>query len=325
MAQSITAVETVVVTTINFLRMKHLIVFLTLLTGSLNLLAEGNNSVIAEGAKLELLSRGFSFTEGPCADSKGNVYFTDQNLDRILKWSTDDLLTVFMSPAGRANGMVMDREDHIIACADAKNEIWKIALDGTYSVVMRGDAYNGKLFNGPNDVWAHPDGSYYFTDPMYRRPWWGNREQKEIDGEYVYRMSSDKKIQRIIADVKKPNGIIGTPDGKKLYVADIGAGLIYKYKLTDEGQPESREIFCKSSCDGMTLDEKGNLYVTNNRGVVVFDKNGKELEVIPVPEGWTANVCFGGKDHNKLFITASKGFYSIKLKYRGADFAGTCE
>lgn len=283
-----------------------------------NILAE---SVVAEGAKLQLLSKGFSFTEGPTCDSKGNVYFTDQNLDRILKWSTDGILTVFMSPSGRANGMFMDDQDRLIACADEKNELWRISMDGTKEVLMKGTDANGKLFNGPNDVWVHPNGNYYFTDPLYRRPWWGDRTDKEMDGQHVYLLEAGKSEfpVRLTEDLKQPNGIIGTPDGKKLFVADISAGLIYRYDILTDGTLDNKELFCRGQSDGMTLDVEGNLYITNSRGVVVFDKTGKESEVIKVPEGWTANVSFGGKNHDVLFITASKGFYSIQLKHKGAN------
>lgn len=278
-------------------------------------------SVVAEGAKLELLSRGFSFTEGPTSDSRGNVYFTDQNLDRILKWSTDGILTVFMSPSGRANGMFMDAQDHLIACADEKNELWRISLDGKKEVLMKGYDDKGKLFNGPNDVWVHPNGDYYFTDPLYRRPWWGDRSGKEMDGQHVYRLEAgkDKLPIRLTEDLKQPNGIIGTPDGKTLFVADIGAGLIYRYNILSDGTLGDRQLFCKGQSDGMTLDDVGNLYITNSRGVAVYDKTGEEKEVIKVPEAWTANVSFGGKNHDVLFITASKGFYSIKMKHRNAN------
>lgn len=278
-------------------------------------------SVVAEGAKLELLSRDFSFTEGPTSDSKGNVYFTDQNLDRILKWSTDGILTVFMSPAGRANGMYMDAQDHLIACADENNELWRISLDGKKEVLMKGVDDKGKLFNGPNDVWVHPNGDYYFTDPLYKRPWWGDRNGKEMDGQHVYRLEAgkDKLPIRLTKDLKQPNGIIGTPDGKTLFVADIGAGHIYRYVILSDGALGDRQLFCKGQSDGMTLDDVGNLYITNSRGVVVYDKTGEEKEVIKVPEGWTANVSFGGKNHDVLFITASKGFYSIRMKQKGAN------
>jgi gluconolactonase len=280
-------------------------------------------SVLAEGAKLELLSRGFSFTEGPTCDSKGNVYFTDQNLDRILKWSTDGILTVFMSPSGRANGMFMDAQDHLIACADEKNELWRISLDGKKEVLMKGGDANEKLFNGPNDVWVHPNGDYYFTDPLYKRPWWGDRTGKEMDGQHVYRMGAgkDKFPTRLTDDLKQPNGIIGTPDGKTLFVADIGAGIIYRYDILSDGELGNRQLFCKGQSDGMTLDDAGNLYITNSRGVVVYNKAGEEREVIKVPEGWTANASFGGKNHDVLFITASKGLYSIQMKHKGANAA----
>lgn len=279
------------------------------------------DSIIAKGAKLKLLSRGFSFTEGPTCDSKGNVYFTDQNLDRILKWDTDGILTVFLTPSGRANGMYMDATDHLIACSDDKNELWKIAPDGTHEVLLKGNAYHDKLFNGPNDVWIHPNGDYYFTDPLYSRPWWGNqRSGQKMDGHHVYRLAeSGGDPIRLTTNLKQPNGIIGTPDGKTLFVSDIEAGVIYKYKIQGDGSLLNRKIFCKAQSDGMTLDESGNLYLCNNRGVVVYDKEGEEIEVISVPENWTANVCFGGKNHNTLFITASKGLYSIQLTQKGAN------
>ncbi|MBO7524116.1 MAG: SMP-30/gluconolactonase/LRE family protein, partial [Verrucomicrobia bacterium] len=98
--------------------------------------------------------------------------------------------------------------------------------------------------------------------------------------------------------------------------------IIYKYDISsDKGgiSLSNKQVFCKDQSDGLTLDDQGNLYLTNGRGVVVYDKTGKEIEVIRVPEGWTANVCFGGKNHDVLFITASKGLYSIHLKYKGAN------
>ena len=298
---------------------KFCLVAALLCAGAASAFAE---SVIADGAHLELLSKGFSFTEGPTCDSKGNVYFTDQNLDRILKWSTDGILTVFMSPAGRANGMYMDAEDHLIACADNKNELWRISLNGEKECVLSSLDLLDKYFNGPNDIWVHPSGDYYFTDPLYKRPWWGDRTGKELDSEDVYVFTKEKQLIKIANDLKKPNGIIGTPDGKTLFISDIGAGIIYKYAISSDKDGiklENKQVFCKDQSDGLTLDDHANLYLTNGRGVVVYDKTGKEIEVIKVPEGWTANVCFGGKNHDVLFITASKGLYSIHLKYKGAN------
>src|SRR5262245_33509349 len=124
----------------------------------------------APGAQVEKLAGDFSFTEGPTADAAGNVFFTDQPSDRILKWSVEGKLSTFLQPSGRSNGMYLDRAGQLIACADEKNELWSIAPDGKSTVIWR--EYEGKKLNGPNDVFVHPSGSLYFTDPFYKRPWW---------------------------------------------------------------------------------------------------------------------------------------------------------
>ena len=125
-------------------------------------------SPIAAGAKVEKLAGGFKFTEGPAPDAGGNVYFTDQPNDRILKWSTDGKLTTFMEPCGRSNGLCFDKDGMLWACADEKNELWKIDVKTKEKTVVVKD-YEGKLLNGPNDVWVRPDGGAYFTDPFYKR------------------------------------------------------------------------------------------------------------------------------------------------------------
>jgi len=121
-------------------------------------------------------------------------------------------------------------------------------------------------------------------------------------------------------DLKKPNGITGTPDGKTLFVSDIGAGQTWRYEIQPDGSLANKTLFCKMGSDGMTIDADGNLYLTG-RGVTVFDKTGRQIDHVNVPEPWTANVCFGGKDHTTLFITASKSLYSIQLRVKGANAA----
>lgn len=275
--------------------------------------AAASRSVIAPGATMVKLAGEFAFTEGPASDAKGNVYFTDQPNDRIMKWGIDGKLSTFLQPSGRANGLSFDSRGYLWACADGKNELWRIDPKGKVTVVLKG--YEGRLFNGPNDLWIRPSGGLYFTDPFYKRPYWerGPQEQKEA----VYHLGRDlKTLTRVADDLQQPNGIIGTPDGKTLYVADIRGNKTYRYDIQKDGALKNKRLFCEQGSDGMTLDHEGNVYLTG-RGVTVFDKTGKQIEQIPVPEGWTANVCFGGKDRRTLFITASKGLYGLRMHTRG--------
>jgi gluconolactonase len=134
----------------------------------------------------------------------------------------------------------------------------------------------------------------------------------------VYFLPVDRKnLKRVITDLKQPNGIIGTADGKTLYVADIGAGKTYAYDVQSDGSLTNKRLFCELGSDGMTLDNEGNVYLTG-RGVTVYDKTGKQIEHIDVPEPWTANITFGGKDRHLLFITASKSVYGLKMRVRVA-------
>jgi len=276
-------------------------------------------NVIAPGARLEKLAGGFEFTEGPTCDAQGNLFFTDQPNDRILKWSAEGELSTFLQPAGRANGMCFDYRGHLIACADEKNALWSIAPDGEITVLV--SEYGGKLLNGPNDVWVRPDGALYFTDPFYERKWWTHNTMPQ-DGEHVYFLSADRQqLVRVADDLRKPNGIIGTPDGKTLFVADIAGGKTYRYDMVRDGGLDRKTLACAHGSDGMTLDDEGNLYLTGD-GVAVFDKTGSQIEQIKVPgERWTANVSFGGKDRQTLFITASSGLYAVRMRVKGANAA----
>jgi gluconolactonase len=293
---------------------RRLPILVALLTLPAMTIAE-DTSPVAPGAKLEKLAEGFMFTEGPAADAKGNVYFTDQPNDRILKYDTDGKLTDFMRPCGRSNGLCFGPDGKLWACADEKNELWAIDVATKKHTVVVKD-YKGKLLNGPNDVWVRPDGALYFTDPFYKRDYW-KRGAKEQDTEGVFFLAADgKALTRVVADLKQPNGIIGTPDGKTLYVADIGDKKTYSYTIQKDGTLADKKLFCELGSDGMTIDEKGNVYLTG-RGVTVFDKAGKKVAQIDVPEGWTANVCFGGSDMKTLFITASTRLYGLKMSVKG--------
>jgi gluconolactonase len=291
---------------------------LIIVTGALFLAAvralPAQSSIIAPGAKVELLAGGFQFTEGPACDKAGNVYFTDQPNDRILIWSTDGKLSTFMEKSGRSNGLSFDRKGNLWACADEKNELWRISSTGKPTVVVKD--YNGKLLNGPNDVWIRPDGGIYFTDPFYKRDYWP-RQKSEQDAQCVYYLEpKQNKLTRVADDLKQPNGIIGTPDGKILYVADIGGQKTYKYTIQKDGTLSNKILFCEMGSDGMTIDNEGNVYLTG-KGVTVFDPAGKKIEQIPVDAAWTANVCFGGKDRHTLFITAMQNLFGLRMRVKG--------
>jgi gluconolactonase len=297
--------------------MKRSLFFLIILIMNLRFISaqdEGISKLIMKGAKLEKLADGFLFTEGPSADAKGNVYFTDQPNNRIMVWNTKTGLSVFMQPAGRSNGMAFDNKGNLWSCADEKDELWKITPGKKVEVVVTN--YNGNLLNGPNDLWISPDGGIYFTDPFYKRTWWDHDKMPQEKQCVYYLEPAHKTLIRVADDLLQPNGIVGTPDGKTLFVADISANKTWSYSINPDGSLSGKRLFCEMGSDGMTIDSEGNLYLSGT-GVTVFDRNGKRVGNIHIPESWTANVCFGDKDFKSLYITASKGLYRIKLKVRG--------
>ena len=125
----------------------------------------------------------------------------------------------------------------------------------------------------------------------------------------------------MVDDFEQPNGIIGTPDGRTLYVSDIRGGRTYAFDVQPDGSLTNRRLFCELGSDGMTIDNQGNVYLTG-RGVTVFDRSGQQIANIDVPERWTANVCFGGPDRHTLFITASEGLYALRMRVHGVDLLG---
>ncbi len=272
-----------------------------------------SSPVVKEGATPTLISRQFAFTEGPAVDKAGNVFFTDQPNDKIWKYDTDGNLSIFAEKMGRANGMYFDNSGNLISCSDEKNQIWSITPDGKATVVV--NDFNGKRFNGPNDVWVHPNGNMYFTDPQYKRSYW--LQMPDIEGERVYFFNKkDNKVSLVASNMKKPNGIVGTPDGHLLYVADIGDNKTYRYTINADGSLGSPALFAEQGSDGMTIDNRGNIYLSGN-GVTVYNPSGNKIADIPVPEKWTANVCFAGSKKDHLFITASQGVYILPMNVKG--------
>jgi gluconolactonase len=289
-------------------------IFLLLLAASLSAFAQ--DAPYDTLNKPQLISKQFSFTEGASVDKKGNVFFTDQPNNKIWEYSTDGKLSLFLDSAGRSNGMYFDKKGNLVTCADEHEQLWSISPDKKVKVLLKD--YQGHLMNGPNDIWIDDKGGIYMTDPYYQRPWW-TRTKSELDGEKVYYLPKGKKQPFVVdADLKKPNGIVGTPDGKYLYVADIGDNKTYKYTINKDGSLSDRKLFTEQGSDGMTLDEKGNVYLTG-KGVTIYDPQGNKIGHIAINEPWTANLCFGGVNKDVLFITASTAIYTVKMNVKGVE------
>lgn len=302
--------------------------------------------IVAPNAQLTQLGQGFSFTEGPAVDRSGNIFFTDQPNDKIYKWSANTgAITTFLTGTGRSNGMYFDKKGFLITCADMHGEVWSIDKYGHHTVLVK--KYNGKLLNGPNDVWVNPvTGGMYITDPLFGRDYWDDTDPRKVNlwpgtsqqaspvgstlGGYVYYLSPDhRRLTRVTTESmgwspdKWPNGVIGTPDGKKLYVNkwdfDTDGSKTWVFDINYNGSLSNMKLFTDMGGDGMTMDENGNVYIANNRGITAFSKRGKRILNIPVPPGGSNNVAFGGRDGKTLFITGQDKVYSLKMKVKGAN------
>ncbi|MEP6750306.1 MAG: SMP-30/gluconolactonase/LRE family protein [Bacteroidota bacterium] len=275
---------------------------------------------------LVTIQSGFGFTEGPAVDKHGNVFFTDQPNDKIYRWDAlSGAISLFLTGTGRSNGMEFDEDGNLIACADMHGEVWKIRPNGSHEVLVNN--YNGKLLNGPNDVWINPEsGGLYITDPIFPRDYWDNSDPRKQawepthseqaavgKGGHVYYLArGSRRLVRVTtmagwnAD-SWPNGVVGTPDGKKLYVnqwSSNGTGGIWVFDIKSDGKLFNMRTFVAglNFCDGMSMDEWGNIYVSTNDGVKVYNPKGINLLTITTGGGASNNV-FAGRNEKTLFIT----------------------
>ncbi len=281
---------------------------LSLLIGSLAGLAPGE-SLVEPGAAAVEVGSGYGFTEGPAANRAGEVYFTDIPNNTIHRWSPATGVTAWNTNSGGANGLYFDAAGRLLACEGERQRVVAYEADGATTVLAA--EFGGKPFNQPNDLWVAPGGGIYFSDPNYaKRP---NTQDKE--GVY-YRPPGGGAIVRVIDDFVKPNGLIGTPDGKTLYATDINGRRTWAYRIQPDGTLSDRRLLCERGSDGMALDERGNVYLTS--GVVaVYAPDGKLVEEIRFPQA-PANVTFGGADRRTLFVTARKSVYTLRMAVRGA-------
>jgi len=254
-------------------------------------------------------------TEGPVADADGNVFFSDPYGTKLYKWSPKEGLTIYTELFQGPNGLDIDREGNLIGVEAYTRRVSMLDRHGTFTVLT--DKYDGKKYNEPNDLFIDKKGGIYFSDPYFHVHY----EPLEQDVHGVYYITPDhKKVLRVIDDMKDPNGICSSPNGSLLYVIDSGENTTFVYTVNPDATLRDKRVFVPWGLDGLTADEKGNVYLTGAENVVrVYSPEGAEIGTITVPitRGHTANVCFGRKDRKTLFITAGNSLFSIRLKVKG--------
>lgn len=263
----------------------------------------------------------FQFTEGPAADMEGNLYFSDVAGNKIYKMDKNGEISFFLDPSGHANGLMFEGKDKLIVC---QMDGQLISINpGTKNITVLTNKYNGTRYNAPNDLVIDKTGGIYFTDPLFRAP-----QPLPQEKEAVYYRSADGKVTRLLDNLKAPNGIILSPDEKTLYVAPTMQKDMKAYEILSPGKLGEGRVFCElsqmegkdnSGGDGVTIDKKGNLYITSDLGIQVFNTEGKLLGIIKFPEQ-PANVTFGGTEMKTLYVTARTSLYSVKMEIAGHTF-----
>jgi gluconolactonase len=261
---------------------------------------------------VQKISDGYKFTEGPVWSMSDTLLFSDIPSNKIYELATQS--RVFRDPSGNSNGLTLDNDGRLIACEHGNRRVTRTEKDGSITVLAH--SYQGKPLNSPNDVVVKSDGSIYFTDPTYG----GHKNELGFQG--VYRIRQDGSLDLLVRDFVQPNGLCFSPDEKLLYIADSSdLRHIRVFEVTKDGTLTNGRVFAKIDSDkgvpdGMKVDTRGKLYVTGPGGVWVFDKSGKHIETIAVPET-PANLAWGDKDGKTLYITARTSIYKVRAKVGG--------
>lgn len=277
-------------------------------------------SGIGPTGPVKKLHEKLQFTEGPAADGKGNLYFSDIPANRIYKVDASNKIEVFLEPSGHTNGLFFDGQGQLHACA-MDGQIIRVDT-AKKDVTVLAKEFDGKRFNAPNDLVIDAAGGIYFTDPRFRAP------EPLPQPESVYYLSPEGKVTRLDEYKTACNGVILSPDEKTLYVVPSMQAEMVAYDVTAPGKVGNKRMFCTlkqpegktgTGGDGLTIDTQGNLYITANLGIQVFSPEGKLLGIISCPEQ-PANCAFGGADNKTLFITARTSLYSVPMEAAGHVF-----
>ncbi len=298
------------------------------------------NALIPENAVIEVLAAGFKWTEGPVWDKKNNVLlFTDIPNNRVMQWSEQDGVKVFLEPSGYtgtakfeghepgANGLAFDKDGYLILCQHGDRRIARYK-NGTFETIV--DRYMGKRFNSPNDLVYARNGDLYFTDPPYGLPKGVNDPAKELDFQGVYRLSAKGELTLLTKEMSRPNGIGLSPDEKTLYVAnsDPARAVWMAFPLREDGSLGPGKVIHDATAevkagkpglpDGLKVDQKGNIFATGPDGVFVFAPDFTYLGKIVIGDR-NANCAFGN-DGSVLYICANDKLVRIKTTTKGLGF-----
>jgi gluconolactonase len=278
-------------------------------------------SGIGPTGEVKKVHGGLMFTEGPAADREGNLFFSDVAGDKLYKVDAKGELSVLLDPSHNTNGLMVNAAGKIVACEMAGR---LIEVDPkTKEVKSLADGYEGKRFNAPNDLVIDRDGGIYFTDPHFRAPMPLPQEVRAF-----YYRSPEGKVTRLGVVDNAPNGVILSPDEKTLYIIPSMQAEMLAYSVEAPGKLGPQRTFCKlkqaegkttGGGDGLTIDVKGNVYITSALGVQVFNPQGNLLGIVQFPEQ-PANCTFGGKDNKTLYATARTSLYSVPMEVAGHVF-----
>lgn len=273
--------------------------------------------LIDRNAKLETVAGGFGFTEGPMWDPAGFLYVSDETINKIFRVYPNGKKEEVIA-LGDPDGNTFDRRHRLIDCASVLRAIIEVTPDGKYKILA--DHYEGKRFNSPNDVIVGPDGALYFTDPTLDLV---EGEKQEIPFQGVYRLDEKGNVRLLTKDLTQPNGLAFSPDGKHFYVDDSEQRNIRVYDVGRDGSLTNGRIFGDvpggkgdGVPDGIKVDKHGNLFVTGPKGIWVWDAGGKHIGTIVVPEQ-PANLTWGDRDYQTLYITATTSVYRLRIKTEG--------
>lgn len=286
--------------------------------------ADGGEPIPGIGPKGEVtkVQGDFKFTEGPAADAKGDIIFSDIPANRQYRLGADGKASIFREPSNHTNGSMFNSEGELVCC-EMDGRVVAISPDGKQSRPIAA-MYQDKRFNAPNDLVIDSADGVYFTDPHFLAP-----EPLPQGVTAVYYAGGGGLVKRLIDDLKAPNGVILSTDEKTLYVVPSMQEEVMAYPVESPGKLGKGKVFCRlkqpagqqgRGGDGLTIDTKGNLYIATGLGLQVFDHDGKTLGIIEVPEP-PANVTFGGPDFKTLYITARTSLYKAEMEATGHRFA----